>query len=78
MVEAVNLGVKTARDLVPAATASPWSRAGASYGETEAPRPRTKLRFTEEMKGYAALGIDATRPTESRRAGRRSESSPSV
>jgi predicted acylesterase/phospholipase RssA len=55
MVEAVNLGVKTARDWCQRNGVA-LARPGASYGESEAPRPRTKLRFTEEMRGYAALG----------------------
>jgi predicted acylesterase/phospholipase RssA len=54
MAEAVNLGVKTARDWCQR-NGVPLIRAGAIHDD-ESSTARTSLRFTEEMKGHAALG----------------------
>lgn len=74
MAEAVNLGVKTAREWCQA-NGIPLPIPGAPVPDV--PRPaNTSLRFTEQMKGYAAAGLSD--PEEGRAAGRAADTRLSV
>ena len=70
MAESVNLGVQAARRWCQEHGVT-RHREGATHARIEAAKPSTRLRFTEQMKGHAALGV--ADPVEGERKGKEQE-----